>query len=96
MSTPDFPGSESDLERQALALAASPTELRKRLALGARCLTAARNVAEWEFNYTHRTLVSPDGKFGVRWEVRRYPQMAISYENQQTSIGSVFAFTPVR
>jgi hypothetical protein len=82
----DFPGSETDCERKAIALGNDRTALRKRLNEGVRILYG-ESPARWRFDFAARTLTSPDGLRAVKWQVRRDPAAPISYSNQQTSTG---------
>lgn len=86
---PDFPGSESDCERQARALGNDRAALLARLRDGAKTLVRERvSLAKWRYDFDAKTLSSPDGRFCVQWELRRWPDRPIAYENQQTNSGN--------
>lgn len=41
------------------------------------------------FEFDNKRLVSECGTYALQWSVREDPKSPISYENQQTSVGSV-------
>jgi len=77
-------------EQQALALASRPAALRKRLQEARSVLTreVSKQFGIGHFDFSHRRLVGENGLV-LQWQKRLYPDQPESYENQQTTRGSV-------
>jgi hypothetical protein len=41
------------------------------------------------FDFENKRLITREGKWILQWKIRKYPDKPISYENQQTSVGTV-------
>ncbi|KKN01179.1 hypothetical protein LCGC14_1130200 [marine sediment metagenome] len=52
-------------------------------------LSARKDFGKGMYQFNHRRLVSDDGTWALVWQLRKQPNEPISYENQQTSIGTV-------
>jgi hypothetical protein len=82
---------QSALEK-AIALSNDPAALRKRLQSAKRNLLDKENAAKFaraKFDFDRKALIG-DGVELV-WALRRKPEEAESYSNQQTSLGYVSA-----
>jgi hypothetical protein len=81
----------TDNEKKAIQLSKDRERLRQRLLSAKSCLTGAVQLhyGPWSFNFQAKRLVSKNRKFALQWQVRKYPDMPVSYENQQTNIGTV-------
>lgn len=79
------------LEEQALAIAADPRALRKRLQDTRSVLTDhfRRLFGKGRFDFAGRRLIGDNGLI-LQWQVRQKPDAPVSYHNQQTSRGIVF------
>lgn len=82
----------SELEQSAIALSQSREALKKRL-MDARAVLADRFLKfflfdKCNFDFEDKCLWGTDGYY-LQWQVRKNPGEVISYENQQTSLGSV-------
>jgi hypothetical protein len=78
-------------EEKARELAKDRKRLHQRLLSAKDCLdiTVRTHHTPWVFNFQAKRLVSKNRKFILQWQVRKYPEMPVSYENQQTSTGTV-------
>jgi hypothetical protein len=80
-------------EQLALALGGDKVALRRRL-YEARALLSKWALAYFSprevcaFDFEKKRLVGLDGYY-LQWQIRRNPDEPDSYENQQTSVGSV-------
>lgn len=81
----------STLERQARTVGGNSKLLRYRL-------NSAKTVLHDEirayfkpgrYDFVTKRLVSESGQYALVWSVRDQPKSPISYENQQTNLGSV-------
>jgi len=79
----------SNLELQALVIATDRKKLLKRLRAAKTCLLDhyKKAFSKPRFDFRGRRLIG-DG-FALEWRIRQMPDKAISYHNQQTSIGTV-------
>jgi uncharacterized protein (TIGR02594 family) len=89
-------GKPTELELKAAAIGDDPAALKKRLNEAKSVLSnlAKKKMGAGKLDLENKRLIADDGSFALQWRVRRSPSEPISYENQQTSIGVVFA-TPV-
>lgn len=82
-------------EQEAIKVGSSKTKLRKRL-MEARSVLLPKFRKQFtkqaEFDFENKMLISDDGKLALIWSVRERPDLPISYENQQTTRGSVGLF----
>ncbi len=79
------------LEQKARTVGGNSKLLAIRLKAARSCLTneCKAYFKSGRFDYANKRLVSECGQYDLQWSVRDYPKTPISYENQQTSIGSV-------
>jgi hypothetical protein len=89
-ATKQHPTLISRAEQQALALASRPAALRKRLQEARSVLTreVSKQFGLGHFDFSRRRLVGENGLV-LQWQKRLYPDQPESYENQQTTRGSV-------
>lgn len=80
-----------DSEIMASEVGNSKAELRKRLgnSLKMRGRDVRKQFGKVKFDFKNKRLVSWDGSIALQWQLRQNPEEPISYENQQTSLGSV-------
>jgi hypothetical protein len=78
-------------EQKALKVAASKTQLRKRLNDAKSVLTdgVRERFKNPTFDFEGKRLISDDGKIALQWLTRPYPDQPEGYENQQTNRGCV-------
>lgn len=78
-------------ESKAFAIGNNPKLLQKRLNDAKVVLTTeARGLfSHGKFDFNTKSLLSNDGKYKLQWALRLFPGRPESYENQQTSIGTV-------
>ena len=81
----------SRAEREALLLAADKKRLRNRLQEARSVLTTetARRFGKGTFDFAGRRLIGDNGLV-LQWRTRRFPNQPEGYENQQTTVGTVF------
>lgn len=82
-------------EERALQIGANRIRLKKRL-LEARSVLAnefRQRFKKYTFDFENKRLVSSDNKLALQWQLRDRPNEPESYENQQTSVGSVLLRT---
>lgn len=84
--------SQRDNETKARIIGNSPAKLKKRLTDTRSLLQddARKKFGKGSFDYTHKRLISDDGTWALQWAMRRDPDSPESYENQQTSVGTVY------
>lgn len=77
-------------EQKAIELSQDKARLKKRLMESKACLKPEykKHFSGAQFDFKGKRLVGEDG-YVLQWTVRDYPELPISYENQQTSAGSV-------
>ena len=81
----------SENEQKALAVAADRKLLRERLSEARYCLVddLRKRMAGATFDFTNKRLVSVSGRWCLQWKTRYRPDEPESYDNQQTSVGTV-------
>lgn len=79
----------NECEQKAIAVGNDPKLLRERLMYTHDCLRR-----EWKsmfskkrMDFTNKRMLSDDGRWAIQWQVRPYPELPESYENQQTNWG---------
>lgn len=75
-------------EQKSLACVKTPAKLRKRLSSAAYIFGV--KIAEIDFANKRATTLC--GHI-LQWKLRRHPELPESYENQQTTVGSVYLFS---
>lgn len=82
---------ECKLEKQALALAADYAQLRKRLNSARSCLKREYKLVMKNalYRFREKRLVSRCGGYELKWQTRSEPNLPVSYDNQQTTVGCV-------
>ena len=81
-----------DIILKAIASFNTKTKLRKRINEYISCLDNKEdkeNFRKGELQFDKRRLISKDSKFVLQWKIRENPNLPVSYENQQTSIGKI-------
>ncbi len=83
-----------DPEVLARRLGSDPRALLKRLEDAKQVLRKdlQQYFKEAEFDFEKKRLVSSKGKFFLQWSTRDNPHAPVSYENQQTSVGTVHLY----
>jgi hypothetical protein len=78
-------------EQKALMVSANKGKLISRLLAAKSVLTnvCRRDFGKGNFDFDRKRLVSQCGTWALQWQTRLYPNEPESYENQQTSVGSV-------
>ena len=76
---------------KAIAVGSSKTKLRKELNEARSMLKSQYNKSfgKGVFDFDKKTLTSDDGRLKLVWSVRSNPLRPDSYNNQQTSVGSI-------
>jgi hypothetical protein len=82
---------EETLILKSLAIGRSKTAVLRRLK---ECISVMKREGKEYFRQGHyipkrKMIVGPDGKYAIQWRLRPYPNKPSSYENQQTSAGTV-------
>lgn len=79
-------------EQKALAVSKNRAALRKRLMEARSLLVKPLRVefSKYTFDFEHKRFISSSGEYILQWQLRCYPHMPESYENQQTNTGNVY------
>ena len=77
------------LEEKAIKVGNSKSEVKRRLMEAKSVLNkdGRQKFKRPTFNFEAKQLIG-DG-YALQWEIRRWPELPVSYENQQTSVGYV-------
>lgn len=82
---------EMTKEEKARHCVSTPALFRKRMngAIAALTREAKQYYRQRNYDFARRRVISDDGVTVLQWLLRCYPLKPVSYENQQTNIGSV-------
>ena len=82
------------LEQKAIDVGNDKKQLTRRLLETRYCLKKEyrKLFTKKKVDFKHKSMLSDNGKFVLIWRIREYPDEPESYNNQQTSNGTVALF----
>ena len=84
----------NEIEQKAIAIGDDKKQLTRRLLDARYCLKDEyrKLFKKKKVDFKHKSMLSDCGKYVLIWRIREYPDEPESYNNQQTSNGTVALF----